>query len=473
MDLKEVIIDFLKQPLDTADGIFEIFSIIPKAKIYKGKRPGERFLFVEGNRPDAATLIAHADTVFDVSGSHEIIEDGDVFRSGNPHYGIGADDRAGCAMLWLLKDLGHHILVCDYEESTHKDATGNCVGSRFLIREHYDIARIINNSSFVFEFDRRLAYGKRKEHYTCYNLPVTQEFRDFIESNTGFIDDDNSGYTDILELCSDVCGANICVGYSNAHTPQEKISISAFQNTYELMIKLLSGNLKRFPLKGKEVNTHFPPTDIPEWLRKITSIYRYVPIAELREKMKTKMKQQMRITDIKEILKDSLFYSACGNDIEPIIFFEQHIHSFVHCLDTSYNLNYDSEFPSVKTQLKQNNFKKRVNIDLDIDFLIKNGWFHKDDDRVADVLKANWSIWERNNSFFSLLFIYCDSFTLWKNLYKRNQSYPKVFFFQGMFDAWKGGLGKNEGDEFVVNAEVYCDGFSVYRNTNFKKQDKK
>lgn len=251
MDTKGVLLDFLKQPLDTADGIFEIFATIPTAIIYKGNKPGERFLFIRGNRPDAATLVAHADTVFEVSGKHEIIEDGDVFRSGSSIYGIGADDRAGCAMLWLFKDLGHHILVCDYEESTHRDATGNCVGSKYLMREHADIAQIINNSSFIFEFDRRLAYGRRKEHYTCYNLPVSQEFRDFIEQNTGFTDDDNTGYTDIMELCTDVCGANICVGYSNAHSSNEKISISAFQNTYEIMYKLLTNDLKRFALKGK------------------------------------------------------------------------------------------------------------------------------------------------------------------------------------------------------------------------------
>ena len=468
METKEILLDFLKQPLNTADGIFEIFATIPNAKIYKGNRAGERFLFIKGNRPDAATLVAHADTVFDDIEQHDIIEDGDVFRSNSSRYGIGADDRAGCAMLWLLKDLGHHILLCDYEESTHRDATGNCVGSKYLMREHQDIAQIINNSSFVFEFDRRLAYGRRKEHYTCYNLPVSQEFRDFIETNTGFIDDDNTGYTDIMELCTDVCGANICVGYSNAHSSSEKISISAFQNTYEIMSKLLTSDLKRFTLKGKEGNTHFPPTNSPEWLRKITSLYHNETNAVLKEQMKINMKEQMRMTSIKDILKDSLFYSACGNDTEPITFFKKHIHSFVFCLDTSYNLAYDSEFPSIKTQLKQNNFKKRVNIDIDIEFLKKNGWFKEEDESVTNELKANWSIWEYNKDFFSLLFIAYDSFSLWKQLYKNNESYPKVFFFQGMFDAWKGGLGKNEGGEFVVNSEFFCDGNTVYRNTKFK-----
>lgn len=249
MNEKDVLLEFLNFPLNSSNEIFDKFSAIPNAKIYLGNKPGERFLFIAGSRNDAATLVAHTDTVFNV-GNHIVIENGDFFCSGSTDYGIGADDRAGCAMLWLLRDLGHHILLCDYEESTHPDAVGNCTGSKFLMREFSDIASLINQSSFILEFDRRLAFGKRSEHYTCYNLPVSKDFRDFIESNTGFVDDDNSGFTDILILCKNVCGANICVGYKNAHTPKESISISAFQNNYTIMRKLLTTNLIRFPLYG-------------------------------------------------------------------------------------------------------------------------------------------------------------------------------------------------------------------------------
>ncbi|KAA0211484.1 MAG: hypothetical protein EDM69_02580 [Chlorobiota bacterium] len=35
-------------------------------------------------------------------------------------------------------------------------------------------------------------------------LPVSKEFHDFIESATGFIDNDNKRYTDIMELCRGV-----------------------------------------------------------------------------------------------------------------------------------------------------------------------------------------------------------------------------------------------------------------------------
>lgn len=469
MNTKDILFDFLNQPLDSADSIFKKFLALPNAELYQGKNPGERFLFIKGNRPDAATLVAHADTVFDVSGKHKIIEDGDIFRSGSSDYGIGADDRAGCAMLWLLRDLGHHLLICDYEESTHNDASGNCVGSKYLMKEHRDIAQIVNLSSFMFEFDRRLAYGVRKEHYTSYLLAVTKEFRDFIKSNTGFIDDDKSGYTDIMELCRDVCGANICVGYANAHTANETISISAFQNTYEIMRKLLSLKLKRFPLEGKETNPFFPPQIIPDWLKHIAYLYRNEPNLKLKEEMKLKIKEEMRNTDFQSILKNSLYYSGCGNDIQPIQFFEKHIHSYVFCLDTKYNLGYDTEFESVKAQLKNDNYKKRVNIDLDIEyfkehnFAIDDEWLYNN----ADRFKANWSIWEHDNNFFSLLFIACDSFTAWKNIYQTNHLHPRVFFFQGMFDAWKGGIGKNEGDKFIVNSEIYSDGTNVYENKDF------
>lgn len=469
MNTKDVLLDFLNHPLDTAGNIFNKFLSLPDAKLFQGNNPGERFLFIKGNRPDAATLVAHADTVFDASGEHKIIEDGDIFRSGSSDYGLGADDRAGCAMLWLLRDMGHHILICDYEESTHNDAVGNCTGSKYLMREYRDIAQIVNLSSFVFEFDRRLAYGVRKEHYTSYWLPVSKEFREFVESNTDFMDDDNRGYTDIIELCRDVCGANICVGYTNAHTANETISISAFQNTYKIMRKLLSQELKRFPLVGKETNSFFPPQIIPEWLKHIAYLYRIEPNLKLKEEMKKRIKEQMRNTDFHDILKDSLYYSGCGNDITPIKFFEKHIHSFVFCLDATCNLGYDTEFESVKAQLKNDNYKKRVNIDLDIEYFKKNNfsiddkWLRKN----ADRFKANWSIWEHNNDFFSLLFIACDSFTAWKNIYQNNQIHPKVFHFQGMFDAWKGGLGKNEGDKFIVNSEIYSDGLNVFKNNVF------
>lgn len=223
--------------------------------------------------------------------------------------------------------------------------------------------------------------------------------------------------------------------------------------------------------RNEEDNPYFPPRATPNWLRKIISLYRNERNDDLREQMKNSMKEQMKASDICEILTESLYYSASGNDITPISFFEKHIHSFVFCLDTTYNLGYETEFENIKTQLRSENHRKRVNINLSLDELIRNGWLSKDDwfDNNSNRFKANWSIWQHEDEFLSLLFVSCDSQTLWKNFYKKNGVCPKVFFFQGWLDGWKGGLGENEDGTFVVNSEIYCDGINVFRNKTFKQ----
>jgi len=123
----EVLRSFLEIPLGSADGVFDRFLEIPGA-IYRGEGL-ERFLYVRGSRSNKVLLVAHADTVWDhdygfnPGWTHEIaIENGEI-RAVNDEFGLGADDRAGCAMLWLLKDLGHSLLVTNGEEQDQKGAS--------------------------------------------------------------------------------------------------------------------------------------------------------------------------------------------------------------------------------------------------------------------------------------------------------------------------------------------------------------
>ena len=99
----DILKEFLSYPLNSVDEIMERFKTLPNAEKKKRKGNGEQpqFVFVRGNREDAATLVAHADTVFDVA-EHEFSEKNGIIRSASPDYGLGADDRAGCAILWLL-----------------------------------------------------------------------------------------------------------------------------------------------------------------------------------------------------------------------------------------------------------------------------------------------------------------------------------------------------------------------------------
>ena len=159
----EVLKSFLGIPLESADGVFDRFLQIPGA-ICRGDGL-ERFLYVRGSRSNKAILVAHADTIwdreygYDTGPTHEIGIDNGEIRAANDKFGLGADDRAGCAMLWLLKDLGHSLLVTNGEENGQK-------GSSWLMDHNKDIADEINHDhQFVIQFDR----GNGRD-FKCYDV---------------------------------------------------------------------------------------------------------------------------------------------------------------------------------------------------------------------------------------------------------------------------------------------------------------
>lgn len=239
-DLK-ILKEFLEIPIASSDGVFEKFLKLPGAVIRgQGK---ERFLYIPGKRTNKVLLVAHADTVwdqhyFDTSEYEQnlIFEDG-VIRSGSSDCGIGADDRAGCVMLWLLKDLGHSLLITDGEERGSR-------GSEWLMTspENGDVAdRINQDHQFIIQFDRR--NGK---DFKCYNVG-TDEFRAYISEKTGYTEPDRSAGTDIVELCRDITGVNLSIGYNNEHGEDEYLDLIEWQGTLNLCREWLAEkDLPRF-----------------------------------------------------------------------------------------------------------------------------------------------------------------------------------------------------------------------------------
>ena len=110
---------FLKMPLNNAESVLDEFRKLDGAKYYPSSSPIDKdsFVYVPGTRKDRVLLVAHADTFFDYPEAlgSIVIEEGTYF-SGSKGLGIGADDRAGCAILWLLRDMGHSLLVTNSEE---------------------------------------------------------------------------------------------------------------------------------------------------------------------------------------------------------------------------------------------------------------------------------------------------------------------------------------------------------------------
>ena len=219
------ILDFLNAPLDNGDAIFERFASLPDAIVSKGAQPLQRYVYLRGTRKDRVVLVAHIDTVWDRSYQHpfsearEAIFDNGVFRSSNPACGIGADCRAGCALLWEMRESGHSILIVDGEEHGKHGAHHLRKSNRRLFRE-------LNRHRYMIELD-----WKGTDCCLFNQVDNTKRFKKYIETALGFLDSKAKGGTDLQVLCRTVCGVNLGIGYHKWHSKDEMLVLSEWENT--------------------------------------------------------------------------------------------------------------------------------------------------------------------------------------------------------------------------------------------------
>ncbi|HLP73298.1 MAG TPA: hypothetical protein VK155_10375 [Bacteroidales bacterium] len=243
----DVLMEFMSYPVNDAGSLLSRFASLDGA-IREGSGP-EQFVYIRGLRDDKVLLVAHSDTVWEgmMHSNHDpnpgIILKNGIIRSRVPGIGIGADDRAGCAMLWLLKDLGHSLLVTAGEET-------GLQGAGWLMRNRPDIAAEINDGHcFAVEFDLR-----KTGLFKCYDVG-TDEFRLYVSAKTGYKDAGRNSFTDIVALCKEIPGVNLSAGYYNPHSDAEFLVVSEWIDSYNTAEQWLSQTgLPRFELV-KEIFT--------------------------------------------------------------------------------------------------------------------------------------------------------------------------------------------------------------------------
>lgn len=264
------------------------------------------FIYIPGTRPDKVLLAAHADTVFGEWHKPKIgLENGVLFSLSNKDTGIirsrnsangrtasgtgiGADDRAGCAIVWKLINSGHSILITSGEE------IGQIAANKIMENDWWK--KEIKSHQFAVQFDRR-GYNDIV-FYNC----GTDEFENYVQKETGYKVRPGSR-TDICVLCKDICGVNISVGYYNEHTSDEILILNQWFNTYLTTKKWLNKpDLPKFSLETIKKPTSLPPCKINH--NRPTNPVPY------QNRLKTKYEIEKALKENKDY---SLFCESCGN----------------------------------------------------------------------------------------------------------------------------------------------------------------
>ncbi len=148
---------------------------------------------------------------------------------------IGADDRAGCAIIWLLRGLGHGILI------THGEEKGSLSVEEMARTTPELLAELNSRYQFMVQIDR-----KSRTDFKCYNVG-TDEFRSYVAKMTGFQEPDRNSSTDIRHLAKNIYGVNLSCGYQNEHHAEELIVKDDWLYDLEVIEKWLSRpDLPRF-----------------------------------------------------------------------------------------------------------------------------------------------------------------------------------------------------------------------------------
>ena len=237
---KIVLEKFLSCSLASTQEVFNEFIKLENAQYFPEIDGLDDFVYVPGQRSDRVVLVAHADTVFSKDGQHKVVFEDGIYSSGEYDVGIGADDRAGCAMLYLLKDSGHSLLITNGEES-------GCLGSWSIRKNHEKIYDELNSHMYFLELDRRNSFD-----FKTYNIPVSEEFKDFIATETGFKEADTQSSTDITILCNKICGVNLSIGYRYEHSISEILVYDDWKHTLDVVTEMLKKTQRKFLLNKDE-----------------------------------------------------------------------------------------------------------------------------------------------------------------------------------------------------------------------------
>lgn len=243
---RELLETFLKLPLGGTEEIFALFASLPGAILCEGKGDTQRFVYVPGTREDRILLTAHADTFWDTRYGVEPMEWEEpkfalgLYFAATTKYGVAADSRAGCALLWGLRSCGHSLLVTDGGEH------GN-VGARYLRKHHKRLFREINRTHrMILSLD---APGSGT--YLLKGVDCGEDLPRYLEEKLKIVKGTMRGEGDLAVLCKRVGGANLGIGYVNPHRNTEMFMVGGWNDLYRKLYAFLGEEHPRFTISRR------------------------------------------------------------------------------------------------------------------------------------------------------------------------------------------------------------------------------
>lgn len=186
----------------------------------------EKFIYCKKNKNDCLNvmLTAHMDTVYEAKEDRSLFFEQKKKLFWSPD-GLGADDRAGVfAIIEIVKYCNvSDILFCDFEETGGIGSLNFCKKYK---KENFNV-------NFILAYDR--CGNKNFVTYSCDNKEFDEVVKKF-----GF-EKQNGSFSDLANLMPhlEVSGANLSVGFENAHSTREILTVDNLLFTIDASIKLL------------------------------------------------------------------------------------------------------------------------------------------------------------------------------------------------------------------------------------------
>ena len=154
--------------------------------------------------------------------------------------------------------------------------------------------------------------------------------------------------------------------------------------------------------------------------------------------------------NLKNILRNSLYYPSAGIDGTPIKYFMGNIYSFVYVdygiSKTKFNTFHKDEcFRDYKRLFKIDVSEERFVYDIDLDYKKQDYYNKVEEDRKKNRRDGHyqrkpyccWAVFERDKGLpakhnpkrFSLLYLYSEAVSAYEVLYAKNKTAPKILCF--------------------------------------------